>query len=123
MYRFNILRLMLATAVIAVVLGILKRFGVMGLPLVAWIAGPIALLVLIARREHAGPILRAALGSGVGVLVAGLLYPLVQPPSQPGDAFRYMIAGALLGWLFAGTRVQLDKAHHESVPEDPRRAI
>jgi hypothetical protein len=92
-FQFSLLRLLLATAVFAAVCGLLRT------PVAMVPASAIALIALIAKRHHVRYIVRSFLCCAIGVFVAGFFCPAVHPPYEPGDEFRYMMAGAFLGWL------------------------
>ena len=70
-----------------------------GIPIGLLIATPFAALVLVARRRDTLAIVWSFVWSVLGMFVGLMLCPAVHPPHEPGDEIRYMIGGAILGWI------------------------
>ncbi len=73
---------------------------------------PIAVLVLIARIDDAG-VKWSVASSAIGVFLGFMRCPMVHPPYEPGDEFRYMIGGAIVGWLVGTTIHQTTDNSHK----------
>lgn len=108
-FSFGIVRLLLVVAVFAVVFAATKPLGSVGILIGLLISLPISGIVLVARRDHTAAIIWSVVSSALGMFVAAMFCPAVHPPHEPGDEFRYMIFGAIVGWTIGIAIGHVDK--------------
>lgn len=124
--QFSIRRLLLILLIFAVALGNTRRFGPWSIAFAVIAATTLSGIVLIAKGRDAGSIIRSAISCGLGALVGLIFCPPIHPPYEPGDEFRYMMVGAVAGWvvgLAVGRREAAKKSHqpeHNGKTESPQ---
>ncbi len=91
--------MLFAVAVFAAAFAFARLIGVDSIRVPLLIAIPSGCLALLSQRRDFKRILRSFIWTAVGAFTGFLLCPAVSPPYEPGDAFRYMIGGALVGWV------------------------
>lgn len=96
---FGIARLLLAVAIFAVAFQIVRPLGLFGVPVGFFMAIPMSSLLLVARRQHTRAIVRSLVFCGLGALGGFMFCPSIHPPYEPGDEYRYMIAGVIIAWV------------------------
>lgn len=116
--QFSLSRMLLAITVFGVAFGTFGKIAGPGATarIVAFaVAGPLALLVLIAKKQDYRRI-RWSLGFCViGVLIGSAFTNPVHPPYEPGDEILNAIAGAVIAWMIGSVI-----AHWKSIlPEEP----
>lgn len=114
-FRFSTSRSLVAIGVVAIAFVIARLSGGIGYLVWLLVSIPIAVLVLIARNDDAGAKWSVA-SSAIGVFVGFMACPMVHPPYEPGDEFRYMIGGAVVGWIVGVTihHLTTDKSHDDT---------
>jgi hypothetical protein len=106
--QFSLFRLLLAISVFGAAFGIFGKIagtGTAARMVSLAVAGPLTLLVLIAKKRDYRRI-RWSLGFCViGALIGSILTVPVHPPYERGDEIRHAIIGAVIGWVIGGVIV------------------
>ena len=98
-FRVSTIRLLIAIAVFAAACVLTWTFVLSRAVFAAFIGGLSAVIALHAEERHIRPLFRMFLTCGVGLLIGLVFCPAVHPPYQPGDEYRYMLLGAIGGWI------------------------
>lgn len=99
-FRFSILRMLLVVAIFAAAAAaFVKLLGLWGIPVAISVAIPPSGIALLAKSGDAALIFRSVVFCGLGAFVGLLFCPAIHPPYEPGDEFRYMIVGSIIGWI------------------------
>ena len=101
-FQFSILRLSLIAVVFAVAFWFTSPLGLLlGISSAILVAVPLSGIVMIARPRDVMPMIRLLFYCGLGMFVGWASCPIVRPPYESGDEFRYMIIGAIIGAVIA----------------------
>ena len=120
-FQFSLGRLMLAIAGFAAILGLIKPLGPRSIPGVLIASSAVALIVLITAERHAWPIIRSLTTCVFGAFVGFIMCPMIRPPYESGDEFRYMMVGAIFGWLIGVVFGHGVISGRSTIPSEPLR--
>lgn len=100
---FGTIRFLLAISVIGLICRLVRPVSLGELILAIVGAIPSAVLVLVVRKRDRVAIIRTLLLSGAGAVIGLLFCPMIRPPYDFGDEYRYMIVGVLVGGLLVNS--------------------
>ncbi len=108
--QFTIRRMLLATMMFALVLGLTGNRGGESLPGALLASTAFSGLVLLARMQDITRVIYSVVFTGIGLFIAGIFSPPVMRPGRftPTDELYLLIVGATGGWILGCVALRFD---------------